>query len=184
MTAPLFKLYCFLLRKSYMIKWELLFMSFDETAMLHFQLISAIVWAWSSKFVSFKMSSGPLCSNGGISTWQMAELHNYLDFLYSHQEPFEWDEHLQKSFQKHVLYLSAWYDWVLWYCVNIRLLMYAFSSFFSDFVVLSYVIVRVTSWFQQHKAFYGNSYLVQVFLLTTQLWKVKTNKSILNISLR
>ena len=86
MTAPLFKLYCFLLRKSYMIKWELLFMSFDETAMLHFQLISAIVWAWSSKFISFKMSSGPLCSNGGISTWQMAELHNYLDFFYSHQE--------------------------------------------------------------------------------------------------
>ena len=86
MTAPLFKFYCFLLRKSYMIKWELLFMSFDETAMLHFQLISAIVWAWSSKFISFKMSLGPLCSNGGISTWQMAELHNYLDFLYSHQE--------------------------------------------------------------------------------------------------
>ena len=86
MTAPLFKLYCFLLRKSYMIKWELLFMSFDETAMLHFQLISAIIWAWSSKFISFKMSSGPLGSNGGISTWQMAELHNCLDFFYSHQE--------------------------------------------------------------------------------------------------
>ena len=86
MTAPLFKFYCFLLRKSYMIKWELIFMSFDETAMLHFQLISAIIWAWSSKFISFKMSSGPLGSNGGISTWQMAELHNYLDFLYSHQE--------------------------------------------------------------------------------------------------
>ena len=133
MTAPLFKFYCFLLRKSYMIKRELIFMSFDETAMLHFQLISAIVWAWSSRFISFKMSSGPLCSNGGISTWQMAELHNYLDFLYSHQEPFEWDEHLQKSFQKHVLYLSAWYDWVLWYCVNIRLLMHAFASFFFGF---------------------------------------------------
>ena len=168
-----------------MIKWELLFMSFDETAMLHFQLMSAIVWAWSSKFISFKMSSGPLCSNGGISTWQMAELHNYLDFFYSHHETIWMRWPFTKIFSKAFPLLIS-LIWLGPVGLSKHKASYVcfFFFFFSDFVILSYVIVRVTSRFQQHKVFYGNSYLVQVFLLTTQLWKVKTNKSILNISVK
>ena len=119
-------------------------------------------------------------------TWQMAELYNYLDFFYSHQETIWIRWAFTKTFlKKFPLLINLIWVGPVGLCKHKTHYVYFFFFFFSDFVVLSYVTFRVNSWFQQDIVLYGISYLIQVFLLTTQLWKVlkfKTDKSILNIS--